>query len=61
MIKLNKNLRLERNISAENSLKKLSNTDDTHGGITTSVPCTVVISTSICPTLVCSNKCGSRG
>jgi len=50
----------EPNKNAENSLKKVSNVDDKQGG-TTTVPCAVAASIALCPTLVCSNKCGDRG
>lgn len=61
MTELNKRLQLKRDVSTENSLKKISNTDEIHGGFTTTIPCTVMASAALCPTLVCSNKCGGRG
>lgn len=51
---------VKRNVNAENNLKKVSNVEDKQGG-TTTVPCAVGASAALCPTLVCSNKCGDRG
>ncbi|MFL2072800.1 class II lanthipeptide, LchA2/BrtA2 family [Marinilactibacillus psychrotolerans] len=48
------------NLEVEDTLKKVSNVDDKQGG-TTTVPCTVAVSIALCPTLVCSSKCGDRG
>lgn len=51
---------LKPNLEVEDSLKKVSNVEDKQGG-TTTVPCAVALSVALCPTLVCSSKCGDRG